>query len=345
MGRVGDAFTDALRPQLGGRSVGTYAVNYPASYDFLTAQDGAADATNHIAAMASQCPSTRIVLGGYSQGAAVVDMLAGIPPLGNKIGEVGSAPPLPANLDNNVVAVAVFGNPSTKFSIPITNSVFGGRAIDLCKDGDPICSRGRNPFAHSDYVTAGMTDQAASYVARLLSANCALSCSVASDLVRRTALAVATACTAVLIPIATTVAAPDGIGRQLPRHRGGLRPWHLRGTGPRTARRSVRRLAAFQGGRPLGRKLCGELPRRLRLPRGRQRSQRRQRARPVHDGRLPQHASGAWRLLAGRGGDGRDRRGAVPGDRVQQPAAARTRPTSSRPSPSSATRRPSSACR
>jgi cutinase len=171
MGRVGDAFSDALRPQLGGRSLGTYAVNYPASYDFLTAQDGAADATNHIAAMASQCPSTRIVLGGYSQGAAVVDMLAGIPPLGNKVGEVGSAPPLPANLDNNVVAVAVFGNPSTKFSIPITNSVFGGRAIDLCKDGDPICSRGRNPFAHSDYVTAGMADQAASYVAQLLSAN------------------------------------------------------------------------------------------------------------------------------------------------------------------------------
>ena len=37
--------------------------------------------------MSQQCPSTKLVLGGYSQGAAVVDMLAGVPPLGNKIGD------------------------------------------------------------------------------------------------------------------------------------------------------------------------------------------------------------------------------------------------------------------
>jgi cutinase len=168
LGRPGQAFADALSAQIGGRTLTTYAVNYPASYDFLAAADGAADATNHISQMAVTCPSTRIVLGGYSQGAAVVDMLAGVPPLGNKIGEIGSAPPLPGSLLPNIAAVAVFGNPATKFSNPITSSVFGGKAIDLCKDGDPICSRGRNPFAHSDYVTAGLTDQAANYVAGIV---------------------------------------------------------------------------------------------------------------------------------------------------------------------------------
>jgi cutinase len=166
LGRPGQAFADSLQSQVGGRSVSTYAVNYPASYDFLAAADGANDAANRIATLASSCPSTRVVLGGYSQGAAVVDMLAGIPPLGNKVGEIGSAPPLSGDLVPQVAAVAVFGNPSTKFGIPITSSVFGGKSIDICKDGDPICSRGRNPFAHSDYV--GMADQAANFVAGIV---------------------------------------------------------------------------------------------------------------------------------------------------------------------------------
>ena len=77
IGRVGAALSSQLATQLGGRSYGVYAVDYPATYDFLAAADGAADATNHIAEMAQNCPSTRFVLGGYSQGAAVIDMLMG----------------------------------------------------------------------------------------------------------------------------------------------------------------------------------------------------------------------------------------------------------------------------
>jgi cutinase len=168
LGTPGDAFVGALRERLGGRTLDTYAVNYPASYDFLTTQDGANDAAAHIATLVQQCPQTKIVLGGYSQGAAVVDMLADVPPLGNRVGEIAQAPPLAQSLLPHISAVAVFGNPSTKFSLPLTGSVFGGRAIDLCKQGDPICSRGRNPFAHNDYVSAGMTDQAADFVSGLL---------------------------------------------------------------------------------------------------------------------------------------------------------------------------------
>ena len=165
IGRVGQAFTDALSSQVGGRTVTSYAVNYPASYDFLTTADGAADATNHIASMALQCPSTKIVLGGYSQGAAVMDMLAGVPPLGNKIGEIGSAPPLPVGSTVLVSSVAVFGNPATKFGNPLSSmGQFAGRAIDLCKDGDPICSDGRNPLAHRGYED-DMAHQAAGFSA------------------------------------------------------------------------------------------------------------------------------------------------------------------------------------
>ena len=170
LGRVGQALRDQLAANLGGRTLGVYPVNYPASYDFLAAADGAADATQRMAAMAQTCPGTRFVLGGYSQGAAVVDMLMGIPPLGNKVGDVGSAPPLPHSLADRVAAVAVFGNPATKFGNPVSAAMipFAGEAIDLCADGDPICSQGRNPFAHTSYEKSNLVGQAAGFVAGLL---------------------------------------------------------------------------------------------------------------------------------------------------------------------------------
>jgi cutinase len=170
IGRVGQALAEELSAQLGGRSLGVYGVNYPATYDFLAASDGAADATNRIAAMSEQCPATRFVLGGYSQGAAAVDMLLGIPPLGAKVGDVGSAPPLPADLADKVAAVAVFGNPSTKFGVPVSAAMmpFAGKGIDLCNDGDPICSQGRNPFAHTSYEKTPLVGEAAGFVSGLL---------------------------------------------------------------------------------------------------------------------------------------------------------------------------------
>jgi hypothetical protein len=39
VGRVGQALADQLTAQLGGRSLGIYGVNYPATYDFLAAAE------------------------------------------------------------------------------------------------------------------------------------------------------------------------------------------------------------------------------------------------------------------------------------------------------------------
>lgn len=169
LGRVGDALAGALGPMLGGRSLGTYAVNYPASLNFLTTGHGADDARGRIAWLAGACPGTRVVLGGFSQGAAAVSMLAGVPPVGSFIGSIGSAPALAPDLAGRVTAVAVFGNPSTSFGSPLSSTgQFAGRAIDLCSPGDPICTNGRDRAAHSNYELPPYPGQAAGFIAGLV---------------------------------------------------------------------------------------------------------------------------------------------------------------------------------
>ncbi|BDY30027.1 MULTISPECIES: cutinase family protein [Mycolicibacterium] len=162
LGRIGNAFVSALRNKVGGRSVGAYAVNYPASYDFLAAANGANDASGHVQWMMENCPNTRLVLGGYSQGAAVIDVIAAVP-----FPAVGFNAPLPPNAPDHIAAVAVFGNPSAKLGLPLTSSpVYGSRAIDLCNPNDPVCTDGDSVPAHRAYE--GPANDAANFVAGLL---------------------------------------------------------------------------------------------------------------------------------------------------------------------------------
>jgi cutinase len=163
IGRVGEAFVDALRPLAKGKSVAVYAVNYPATRDFLRAADGANDASLFVQNTAATCPDTRIVLGGYSQGAAVIDAItvADQPTL-------GFTQPMPADVANHVAAVAVFGNPSIRLlGNPLTalSPLYGSKTIDLCNGADPVCSNGDDVAAHSLYVQSGLTTQAAQFVA------------------------------------------------------------------------------------------------------------------------------------------------------------------------------------
>ena len=172
-GRVGEAFVEALRPLVKGKSVAVYAVNYPATRDFLRAADGANDASLFVQNMATTCPDTKIVLGGYSQGAAVVDAItvADQPTL-------GFTQPMPANIADHVAAVAVFGNPSIRLlGSPLTalSPLYGYKTIDLCNGADPVCSDGNDVAAHSLYGESGLTTQAAQFVAERLTARAPIS--------------------------------------------------------------------------------------------------------------------------------------------------------------------------
>jgi cutinase len=163
----GQGFIDLVRAKAGGRSVSDYIVNYPASFDFATsAPAGAADATAHVQWMADNCPDTKLVLSGLSQGAGVISLITANPgPLGKY-----TATPMPPQLADHVAAVAVFGNPIRKFQpgggpLNQISALYGAKTIDLCADNDVFCSRGLNLAAHFSYLENGMYDQAAQFVA------------------------------------------------------------------------------------------------------------------------------------------------------------------------------------
>src|SRR3954453_13261106 len=115
VGDTGQAFVDALRATLGGKSVDVYPVNYPASLDFATAADGVIDAINKVRDMTAGCPNTKMVLGGYSQGAAVIAYTTeDSVPSGYSLPAGITGPMAPAVADH-VAAVALFGKPSSGF--------------------------------------------------------------------------------------------------------------------------------------------------------------------------------------------------------------------------------------
>lgn len=163
LGVVGKSLVDTLRPMVKNQSIGTYAVKYPASWDFLQVAAGANDASKRIQSIAATCPDSKVVLGGYSQGAAVMDVVTTSPVAG-----LGYTAPLPAAAVPHVAAVAVFGNPSARFGRPLTilSPDFGARTADLCNTNDPVCSRGDDFDAHVRYPQSGLVKLAAQWITK-----------------------------------------------------------------------------------------------------------------------------------------------------------------------------------
>ncbi|RDH76535.1 cutinase family protein [Mycolicibacterium moriokaense] len=180
VGGVGQAFVEALEAQTGDRSVGVYPVDYAASSDFndtmafaQTVVDGVSNAAGHVEATASNCPDTRIVLGGYSQGAAVAGFVtsAQVPP---GVPAAFVPKPLPPEVADHVAAVALFGKPSEawtdRYGAPAitVGPAYAAKTIQLCAQGDTICdgTPGGGPsFAHALYPVNGMVGDAATFVA------------------------------------------------------------------------------------------------------------------------------------------------------------------------------------
>ncbi|MBT0568257.1 cutinase family protein [Williamsia sp. CHRR-6] len=180
LGVTGASFVAAVRGALPGRSVNAYAVNYAASSNFRdriglarSVTKGVIDAQNRITFMASACSRTRLVLGGYSQGAIVAAYATSsqvtLPPSYTFL-----APPvLPAAVAPRVAAVALFAVPSTRFLADagapryVPSPLYRNRTVRFCIPGDNICNGARLALPgplHVLYAANGDTLRAAGFV-------------------------------------------------------------------------------------------------------------------------------------------------------------------------------------
>lgn len=186
VGGVGQSFVDAVRAQAGARTVSVYPVNYAAADNFSqrlefarTVIDGIRDAGNHIQDTVADCPDTRIVLGGFSQGAVVAAFVTS-----STVPEAVPADyrpfipePLADDVAQHVAAVTLFGLPSPQFlsqygaPAPVIGPLYEPKTLRLCAQGDTICdgtAGGAPSFAHALYGVNGMTQEGAAYaVSRL----------------------------------------------------------------------------------------------------------------------------------------------------------------------------------
>lgn len=164
LGSVGGPFFDDLRGRMAPRTVDAAAVDYPATNDFqFSVPAGIDEARSLIESTAATCPNTKVVLGGYSQGAAVIEWA------------VDAVSPQVAD---HVAATALFGTPRTGFAgalagrpLPALAPQFAANSIDQCNEGDPICWEGGVDMgAHLSYVQSGKVAQAVDFVADRLGA-------------------------------------------------------------------------------------------------------------------------------------------------------------------------------
>jgi hypothetical protein len=157
-----------------------YPVNYPASDQWSTGLDGIRDAGSHIISTAATCPNTKMVLSGYSQGAAVMGFVTSpavpdsIPP---DVDPATIPKPLSPDVANHVAAVVLFGTPNVRamnfLGQPqiVIGPLYQAKTIKVCAPEDPVCSDGMNFAAHDSYVENGdVIAQGADFAASRLGA-------------------------------------------------------------------------------------------------------------------------------------------------------------------------------
>jgi cutinase len=163
------------------QTVSRASVSYPASLNNYASSSlqGIQALTSQLTSLVQTCPTTKVVLLGYSQGAHVVlDVLGG-----GQGGSLGTATaPISSTIGSHVTAVATFGDPrhvvnqSFDLGTSTTNGLFPRSSTQLnvlagyasriqayCDANDEFCSSGNSLQVHLTYLNRYQT-QAENFV-------------------------------------------------------------------------------------------------------------------------------------------------------------------------------------
>ncbi|RAK96786.1 carbohydrate esterase family 5 protein [Aspergillus ibericus CBS 121593] len=135
MGNMGSVVGPEVASQLAsltGNQVTVQGVNYPADWEgnMSLGSSGGPTMASYVKEALQQCPNTKVVLGGYSQGSMVVHNAANSLSAGQLSGAV------------------LFGDPLKMTSVGKLSS---SKVKEFCASGDPVCENGMNVMAHLSY--------------------------------------------------------------------------------------------------------------------------------------------------------------------------------------------------
>ncbi|CAI7639601.1 unnamed protein product [Penicillium discolor] len=137
IGNMGTVIGPPLAKELNsltGNKVTVQGVDYPADAagNVVMGAAGGPAMAKLVKQALSQCPKTKVLLGGYSQGAMVVHKAASSLSAGQ------------------ITAAVLFGDPLKAESV---GQVSGDKVKEFCHLGDPVCLNGVNGMAHLTYGT------------------------------------------------------------------------------------------------------------------------------------------------------------------------------------------------
>ncbi|WP_093960551.1 cutinase family protein [Bifidobacterium vansinderenii] len=154
------------------------SLDYPATFDLNSVNDGVTALVAMLGGGAQQCPTQKTVLLGFSQGAAVVGDALSAPKY--RLNTAGTSDRIPSKAADNMLAAVLYGDPRFNGKADYNAGGFDatkngmlsprdlkalaayaktGRIVDYCAANDIVCQEGGVEDGHRSYFSDGTREQ------------------------------------------------------------------------------------------------------------------------------------------------------------------------------------------